>query len=113
MGGRRLLSTGIPAVLLISVTAILSPISASDEPVSASRNFIFTCITHVPVMPSGSREMRIWLPLPYEDRSQGISQLKIESPVRYKIQRAKDYGARYASFVVEADAPQKPFAIKI
>src|ERR1700721_109056 len=109
----RLLSTVIPAVLLISVTAILSPISASDEPVSASRNFIFTCITHVPVMPSGSREMRIWLPLPYEDRSQGISQLKIESPVRYKIQRDKDYGDRYAYLVVEADDAPKPFDIKI
>ena len=109
----RLLSTVIPAVLLISVAAILSPTSASNEPTSASRNFVFTCITHIPVMPSGSREMRIWLPLPYEDRSQGISQLKIESPVRYKIQRDKDYGDRYAYVVVEADDAPKPFDIKI
>src|ERR1700756_581406 len=91
----RLLLGLIPAILLISLAAILSPISASDESTSASRNFVFTCITHVPVMPSGSRELRIWLPLPYEDRSQGISQLKIEGPIRYKIQRDKDYGDRY------------------
>jgi len=64
-------------------------------------------------MPPDSRELRIWLPLPYEDRSQGISQLKIESPLRYKIQRDKDYGDRYAYVVVEADDARKPFDIKI
>src|ERR1700746_4222685 len=109
----RILSMMIPAILLISVAAILSPISASDESTSASRNFVFTCITHVPAMPPGSRELRIWLPLPYEDRSQGISNLKIESPFPYKIQRDKEYGDRYAYVVVQGDEATKPFDIKI
>src|SRR6266481_185411 len=108
----RLLS-GIPAILLILLAAVSPPTSESDEPTSASRNFVFTCITHVPAIPPDSRELRIWLPLPYEDRSQGISQLKIESPVRYKIQRDKDYGDRYVYVVVDADDARKPFDIKI
>ena len=67
----------------------------------------------MPALPSGSRELRIWLPLPYEDRSQGISQLKIEGPIRYKIQRDKDYGDRYVHVVVHAEDAPKPFDIKI
>ena len=103
----------ILALAFISIVAVSSPISASDEATSASRNFVFTCITHVPALPSGSRELRIWLPLPYEDRSQGISQLKIEGPIRYKIQRDKDYGDRYVYVVVQAEDAPKPFDIKI
>jgi transglutaminase-like putative cysteine protease len=109
----RLLMTVIFALALISATTTTSPACASDEPALASRNFVFTCVTHVPAMPQDSRELRIWLPLPYEDRSQGISQLKIESPVRYKIQRDKEYGNRYAYIVVQPEDARKPFDIRI
>jgi transglutaminase-like putative cysteine protease len=109
----RLFITVIFALSLISATTITSPASASDEPLSASRNFVFTCITHVPAMSQDSRELRIWLPLPYEDRSQGISQLKIESPVRYKIHRDKEYGNRYAYIVIQPEDARKAFDIKI
>src|ERR1700733_11766010 len=109
----RFILRTILALAFISVVPISSPISASDEVTSASRNFVFTCITHVPALPSGAREIRIWLPLPYEDRSQGISQLKIEGPIRYKIQRDKDYGDRYVYVVVQAEDAPKPFDIKI
>src|SRR5579864_9215636 len=109
----RFLSRVIQAILLIWLAAILPPASGSDEPALASRNFVFTCITHVPAMPAGSRQLRIWLPLPYEDRSQGISHLKIESPFRYKIQRDKEYGDSYAYVAVQAEDAPKPFDIKI
>ncbi|MGA8145054.1 MAG: transglutaminase domain-containing protein, partial [Candidatus Acidiferrales bacterium] len=105
----RLLS-GLALIFLVGLSV---PASASDEAIPPSRNFVFTCITHVPAMPPGSRELKIWLPLPFEDRSQGISHLKIESPVRYKIQREKEYGDRYAFVVVQSDDAAKPFDIRI
>jgi transglutaminase-like putative cysteine protease len=113
MQSSRLLPRVTLALALISLATILWRASASDEAALASRNFVFTCITHVPAMPPGSRELRIWLPLPFEDRSQGISNLKIESPFPYKIQRDKEYRDRYAYVVVQADEATKPFDIKI
>ena len=101
------------ALAMISLATISWRASASDGAALASRNFVFTCITRVPAMPPGYRELKIWLPLPYEDRSQGISNLKIESPFPYKIQRDKEYGDRYAYVVLQAEDAPKPFDIKI
>lgn len=103
----------ISFLTLISLTTISWPASAGDESTAPPRNFVITCITHVPAMPPGGRELKIWIPLPFEDRSQGISHLKIESQVHYKIQREKEYGNRYAFIVVEADDAVKPFDIRI
>ncbi|MGH9701553.1 MAG: hypothetical protein ACRD52_19130, partial [Candidatus Acidiferrales bacterium] len=38
-----------------------------------SRNFEFHVVVHVPALPGGNHELRIWLPLPYEERYQAIS----------------------------------------
>ena len=100
-------------ISIATISAAAPALPAPDETVTASRNFVFTCITHVPAIPAGSRELRIWLPLPFEDRAQGIAQLKIESPARYKIQRDREYGDRFAYIVIDATAALKPLDIKI
>ena len=97
----------------ISLAFLLSAAFAQEEALSPARNFVFTSIAHVPAMPPGSHELKLWVPLPYEDRSQGIAHLKIESPVRYRIQREKEYGDRYAYFVIQPDDAVKPFDIRI
>jgi transglutaminase-like putative cysteine protease len=104
----------IVVVVLIALATISRPAPAADESLSPARNFVFTSITHVPAIPAGYHQLRIWVPLPFEDRSQGISHLKIESPVRYRIQREKEYGNRYVYVVVEAaDTSAKAFDIRI
>src|SRR5271169_3827477 len=104
----------ISVVALITLATISWSAPASDETLSPARNFVFTSITHVPGIPAGYHQLKIWIPLPFEDRSQGISHLKIETPVRYRIQREKEYGNRYAYILVEAaDTSAKPFDVRI
>jgi transglutaminase-like putative cysteine protease len=85
----------------------------SDAQPTPSRSFVFTYVTHVSAMPSGSHQLRIWLPLPYEERSQIVSDLKIESPARFKVEHEKEYGNRYAYFVVDSDNAKGPFDIRM
>jgi transglutaminase-like putative cysteine protease len=77
-----------------------------------SRTFEFKYVVHVPAMPAASHELRLWVPLPYEDMSQLVSELKIESPVSYTIHREPEYNDRYAYFVVDAQA-KTPFDIHV
>lgn len=86
---------------------------ATDKQPTPSRSFTFTYVTHVSTIPPGTHQLRIWLPLPYEERSQAVSDLKIESPVRFKIEHEKEYGNRYAYFVVEPDDVKGPFEIRL
>jgi transglutaminase-like putative cysteine protease len=91
-----------------------SPSSSAGERAAApSRSFQFTYVTHVPALPSGVRQLKIWVPLPYEEHSQLISNLQVLTPVSYKIEHEKEYGDRYAYVVVNADDASAPFDIRV
>lgn len=87
--------------------------SAADAQAASSRSFTFAYITHVPALPAGSHQLRIWLPLPFEERAQIVSDVKIECPIRFKIEHEKEYNNRYAYFVVEPDDIKGPFDIRM
>src|SRR5579863_4259224 len=71
---------GILFAGLLSLGLVSRPLHSADAPESPSRSFEFNSIVHVPAMPAGSKELRLWIPLPYEETYQSISELKIESP---------------------------------
>ena len=87
--------------------------SPADMPGVPSRSFEFHVVVHVPALPAGNHELRIWMPLPYEERYQVISNVKIESPVRYRIYHESEYNNRYAYMVVDADKVKTPFDITL
>lgn len=78
-----------------------------------SRSLEFSYVIHVPALPSESHELRLWVPLPYEDAHQSVSNLKIESPVKYRIEHEPIYGDRYAYLDVNADKNRGPFDIRV
>jgi transglutaminase-like putative cysteine protease len=89
---RSLMARTLAASSAILAFAVLSSApSKSDAAPLTSRSFTFTAVTHVPPLPPGTHRLRIWLPLPYEERSQAVSQVRVVSPVHYKIQRDKDF----------------------
>jgi transglutaminase-like putative cysteine protease len=88
-----------------------APSSVATQP--ASRSFDFTSVTHIPALPEGTHRLRIWVPLPYEDKSQLISKLQIVAPVKYKIERDTEYGDKYAYFDVDSTTVEKPFDIRV
>jgi transglutaminase-like putative cysteine protease len=104
---------GILFAGLLSLGLVSRPLHSADAPDSPSRSFEFNSIVHVPAMPAGSKELRLWIPLPYEETYQSISDLKIESPFSYHIEHEKQYGNRYAYIVVSAAKAQAPFDIRV
>lgn len=98
---------------IVSSTNFSRAGAASSAPVVPSRNFVFTYVTHVPAVPPGTHQLRIWVPLPYEEHSQAVTDIKIESPARFRIEHEKQYGNRYAYFDVDTDDFKPPFDIRM
>jgi len=114
----------VPRMFAIVLSAILisfglasraaSPTSSvTDSSSGDARSFQFTSVTHVSALPAGSRQLKIWVPLPYEERSQLISNLQVLTPRSYKIEREKEYGNRYAYLKVDPDDARDPFDIRV
>lgn len=104
------------AAMLVAVSLASFTLAAPAVPApNRTRSLEMTTVTHVPAMPAGSRELRIWVPLPYtgQDAYQKISQLKVESPVPYRIERETAFGDRYAYVVVRPAQARKAFDIRI
>ncbi|HXU19179.1 MAG TPA: transglutaminase domain-containing protein [Verrucomicrobiae bacterium] len=98
------------AVLLIGISLQASRQAAQQIP---SRHFELSYIVHVPALPQGSHQLRLWIPLPYQDAYQSVSHLRIESPVTYKIDHQPEYSDRYAYLTVSGVQARKSFDIKI
>jgi transglutaminase-like putative cysteine protease len=78
-----------------------------------SRSFDFRYVVDVPAPPAGSHRMKLWVPLPYEDSYQSVSDLRINAPVRFKIRREREYNDRYAYFDLDAAQIKQPFQIEL
>lgn len=100
-----------PALFVISQNSrATSPVRT---PAVLSGGFSFTAVIHVPAFTDGNHDLRIWIPLPYEERSQAISKLKMESLVDYRIYREAEFGNRYAYLAVDTAHARAPFDVRI
>jgi transglutaminase-like putative cysteine protease len=104
---------------LVSAAALLIAVSLASfslaAPAVPTRSLEMTTITHVPAMPAGSRELRLWIPLPYTgpDAYQKVSRLKVESPLPYHIDHEPVFGDRYVYLAVRQPLGVKPFDVRI
>src|SRR5215831_14734368 len=104
---------------LVSAAALLVGSSGATSrkavPAASSRSFTIRYTVHVPTLPAGSHELQVWAPMPYQgpDSFQSISQIQIESPVKYRIERQAEYGDRYAYLAVNASQVRDPFEIRV
>ena len=75
---------------LLGACVLLPGFSASEHkpaaPAKCSRTFVLTTTATVPVAPAGST-VDFWLPVPHSDNSQDVRDLRIDSPVPYKIEK--------------------------
>ena len=80
---------------LLGAAGLLAGHSAQAQTAAAprSRTFVLTSTTTVPVPPAGTKTLDLWLPVPHTDASQDVRDLKIESPVPYKIEQG-EYGTQ-------------------
>jgi transglutaminase-like putative cysteine protease len=103
----------LAAFSALAITSCFSTGLNAQAPSNPSRSFQFSSVLHVPAAPDGSKELRIWVPLPYKERSQSIGKVKINSPVPYKIRSEAEYGNRYAYFVVTGPQLKSDFDIQL
>jgi len=80
----------------------------NPSPAMPSRDFDFKEVVHVPALPGGRHALRIWIPLPYEDLHQSISELRVSAPVEYKVRREAEYGDKYAVLDIDSARVKTP-----
>lgn len=98
----------ILSVFLAAVLAVL-PLPAGSIP-ARQRRFTFTYTVRVPAV-RGHR-LRLWVPLPRENRHQTISGLRIESSLPYAIERSES-GNREAYFEWSGGRMKRPVDVRI
>src|SRR3989449_11209450 len=114
-GASSMSSRFIPTPVTFVAIVLLAGIAAQTRapaPV-ASRQFEFTYKVTVPALPAGSAPLHLWIPLPPSDHYQTISDLKIDGPVAYRIRTEREYGNRFAYFVVPPERAAAPFDITL
>ena len=112
MKSRRILVVAFACVVVIAVVGHrLSVVSrASSAPV---RSFEFTYVTRIPALPPDATLSRIWIPVPQSDAYQTISDLKIESPFPYAMNRDSEYGNTYLYLEVPATKIAVPAEVRV
>jgi transglutaminase-like putative cysteine protease len=85
--------------------------AAQTAPQPRSRTFQLSTTATVPVPPAGTKTLDLWLPVPHADASQDVRNLKIESPVPYKIEKGA-YGNEMLH-LRPATLPTAPLVLKL
>lgn len=87
------------------VSAGLRPSLAAgvDPSAYAEMAFDVSYRTRIYTLPSGARDLHIWMPLPSTDHAQEISNLDIESAQPHEITKDPSFGARMLHIAVTGD----------
>ena len=98
---------------LLAVAGLLSGLSAQGQAAAAprSRPFVLISTATVPVPPAGTKTLDVWLPVPHADASQDVRDLKVESPVPYKIEKG-EYGTQMLHLRTAA-VPTAPLVVRL
>jgi transglutaminase-like putative cysteine protease len=90
-------------VIVLVAGLAVSPL-ISQSATTPSRSFTLTNTIHIPPAPDGSKELRLWIPMPYEESSQGSGKVKITGVPRWKMYIEPEYRNRYAYVVIGEDS---------
>jgi transglutaminase-like putative cysteine protease len=111
---RFVVLTGFLAAALTALPSRVARGGATDTTPAPTRSFEFTYVVHVPAIPAGRHTLRVWIPLPQSGEHQRISNLRIESPVRYHEGRDAKYGDKFAYVdVASGNAGHAAFDIRM
>jgi transglutaminase-like putative cysteine protease len=90
--------------LLLTGLGLFSVASVPKTAEPRTRTFNFEYTATVPAQADGVKEVDLWLPVPHDDKSQDIRDLKITAPVAYEV-KTSSYGNRVLHV---AGQPVKP-----
>jgi transglutaminase-like putative cysteine protease len=94
----------------VSAQVPAAPVSAAVTP--SWSDYDFSYIVRVP-MPSGTHNVRVWIPVPSTDQFQTVSQLQFSAPVKVRVHRDGKYGDRLAYFDLDPSSVEAPLEIRV
>ena len=102
-------------VLALACIALagMATLAASSDTNAPVRNFEFTYLARIPVLPAGAKTSRIWIPLPQSDAYQTIGNLKIETAFTYTKLRDPEYGNEYVYLQIPAAKDTEPSELRV
>ena len=96
------------AFAAVSALALVLPAVAEDAkpaaaPTAAPRTlkFLLSYPTKIPAPPEGTKRLEAWIPVPYEDEMQKVTDIQVKTTVPYEITKDPTYGNRMIHAVVE------------
>jgi transglutaminase-like putative cysteine protease len=101
---RKWNSSFLLSVALVFVACTFSSRADSQTISTPSRTFTLENTIHVPPVPAGSRELRLWIPVPYEESSQAVGKVKITGVPRWKVLAEPEYRNRFVYVVIDRAA---------
>jgi transglutaminase-like putative cysteine protease len=108
-----MLSIVLPVACIIAVAVMGAAPSAWPQTHAPVRNFEFTYVSTIPVLPANAKISRIWIPLPQSDEYQTIGALKIETPFAYARHRDPEYGNEYLYLEVPPAKVTEPAEVRV
>ncbi len=98
-----MLKKALTAVLLLSAAAV----SAEN-----SKRIEATYTATIAGIPPGTREVKVWVPLPMSRMAQDVSDIVIDSPYRFVQYEEKEFGNHYA-FATITDPPAGDLVVRV
>ncbi|HEX2715289.1 MAG TPA: transglutaminase-like domain-containing protein [Candidatus Acidoferrales bacterium] len=105
---RIFLASAIVVTMLATVV-----ISSSRLVAPATREFEFTYHARIPQIPADAKTVRVWIPLPRPDGYQTISELNVQSPLKFTERREPLYGNQYLYLEAKPAQLNQPFETQI
>jgi transglutaminase-like putative cysteine protease len=102
----RVLSSSL--LLLVTAGLLAAQISSNNQKFSPpARTFRFTYNFTVKDIPSGTKRVRVWVPVPQSDEHQKVRVLSVKAPVKTKMAQDSEYGNRMMYAEIENSATDK------
>lgn len=103
----------VGAIVLFTCALALCSGAGSRPGPSAARTLTtqFTYAATVPGAPAGTRDMRLWIPIPSDGEWQTIHDLEVQSPLPYRITKEKRFGNRMV--FIEAKPATGPLTVAV
>ena len=86
---------------------LFSSAAGCTGPKVSERALHFDYVASISEVAAGAKKVDIWIPVPQDDESQKISQLKIKAPGKHRLTTEKVYGNRMVYVSLEAPFPEK------
>lgn len=99
----------------IAAAALLSTLVVASAAIAAETNpktFDATYTATVAGVPEGLKQVKVWIPLPVTRGAQKVSDVRIDSPYSFTVEKESEFGNRYA-YATIANPPAGDLAIPV